>query len=226
MEPTKVDIDALATRFLECTPRLDGDGKRMSIGLYRLLAEGDPVLPRELATKVGLDEKRVHEMLRGWPGVFFDKQGRVQGYWGLTIAEMKHRFEVAGKTLYTWCAWDSLFLPEILQKTAQVSSSCPVTGVRIMLTVHPDRIEIVEPAETVMSFPGADRIECGEDVITNFCHFVHFFRSPGAASRWLEKHPGHLILSSDEALELARKKNALQYGVLEREPHRDELSPR
>ncbi len=38
-------------------------------------------------------------------------------YWGLAIAETKHRLEVDGRALYTWCAWDSLFLPEILQRT-------------------------------------------------------------------------------------------------------------
>ena len=214
METTKVDLDALAARFSECTPTLDADGKRISIALYRLLAEGEPVLVGELATKVGLDEKRVQAMLRSWPGVFFDKHGRIQGYWGLAIAEMKHRFEVAGKTLYTWCAWDSLFLPEILQQTAQVSSSCPVTGETIRLRVNPNEIETVDPPGMVMSFPRVDRMELGEDVVTNFCHFVHFFRSPEAANRWLEKHPGHLILSSDDAIALARKKNALQYGEL------------
>ena len=98
----------------------DADGKAISIVLYRLLEEGEPVRPGELATKVGLDEKLMQEKLRSWAGVFFDKQGRIQGYWGLAIAEMKHRFEVEGRTLYTWCAWDSLFLPEILQTTAQV----------------------------------------------------------------------------------------------------------
>jgi len=68
METTPVDIDALAARFLECTP----------------------LLPAELATQAGLHVERAEEMLRRWPGVFFDKQGRIQGYWGLAIAEMKH----------------------------------------------------------------------------------------------------------------------------------------
>ena len=214
METTKADIDALAARFFECMPSVDADGKRISIALYRFLAEGEPARPGELATKIGLDETLVQEKLQSWPGVLFDKQGSIQGYWGLAIAETKHRFEVEGRTLYTWCAWDSLFLPEILQKTARVSSSCPVTRETIQLRVSPNDIEIVEPADMVMSFPGVERMELGEDVVTNFCNFVHFFRSPDAANHWLEKHPGHLILSADDAFALARKKNALRYGEL------------
>lgn len=63
-----------------------------------------------------------------------------------------------------------------------------------------------------MSFPEAERMEIGEDVIASFCHFVHFFRSPSTGKEWLEQNPGHTLLSLDDALRLARKKNALQYG--------------
>ena len=59
METTKADIDALAARFFEYMPPVNADGKKISIALYRLLAEGEPVRPGELATKVRLDEKLV-----------------------------------------------------------------------------------------------------------------------------------------------------------------------
>jgi alkylmercury lyase len=41
---------------------------------------------------------------------------------------MHHRFEINGLTLWTWCAWDSLFIPEILAQTARVASRDPETG--------------------------------------------------------------------------------------------------
>jgi hypothetical protein len=31
----------------------------------------------------------------------------------LAATAMHHRFEVDGRALSTWCAWDSLFIPEI-----------------------------------------------------------------------------------------------------------------
>lgn len=214
MAVTNIDLDALAARFAEAAPRLDDDGRSLSLALYRLLAGAEPVPVSALATQTGLDDKLVRAKLESWPGVFFDDRGDIHGYWGLAIPEMKHRFEVAGKTLYTWCAWDSLFLPEILRQTAQVRSSCPVTGETIRLSVRPREIATVEPAETVVSFPTAERMELGEDVVANFCHFVHFFSLREAAGPWLEKNPGHVILSLEDALELARKKNALQFGAL------------
>src|SRR3989442_9036358 len=42
---------------------------------------------------------------------YTDKQGRIIGFGGLAVREMPHRFKVDGRTLYTWCAWDSLFIP-------------------------------------------------------------------------------------------------------------------
>jgi hypothetical protein len=37
----------------------------------------------------------------------------VLGFGGLAVAPMHHRLEVDGRTLWTRCAWDSLFVPEI-----------------------------------------------------------------------------------------------------------------
>src|SRR2546422_6561781 len=52
--------------------------------------------------------------------VYPDDEGRVLGFGGLAAAPMHHRLEVDGRTLWTWCAWDSLFIPEILGKRARV----------------------------------------------------------------------------------------------------------
>jgi alkylmercury lyase len=199
METTEVEIDALVARFIECAPRLSSEGKRIAIALYRCLAEGSPVRPDELAAKVGLEARLVQRRLRSWPGVIFDAQGNIQGYWGLSIPKTNHRFEVGGTTLYT-------------QKSASVRSTCPVTGEVVRLRVHPDEIESVDPADVVMSFPRVDCMALGEEIIANFCRFVHFFRSSEAARRWVSKETGHVILSLENAFALAWRKNTVQFG--------------
>src|SRR5712692_746548 len=35
-----------------------------------------------------------------------------------------------------------------------------------------------------------ERAKVEEDVVLNFCHYVHFFRSAEAAQSWLSQHPG------------------------------------
>jgi len=65
----------------------------------------------------------------------------VTGFWGLSLHETTHCLEVSGKTLYGWCAWDTLFIPELLGSTARIISICPVTGKEIQLTVSSTGIE-------------------------------------------------------------------------------------
>ena len=64
-------------------------------------------------------------MLAVWPGVFLDEAQRVIGFWGLALPEMQHRYRVGERQLYTWCAWDTVFITPILNQVAEVESRCP-----------------------------------------------------------------------------------------------------
>ena len=66
---------------------------------------------------------------KGWPGVFWDEQGRVVGFWGLAIPEMDHRFHAEnGKPMYAWCALDPFLIVPVIGRQARVASKDPVTG--------------------------------------------------------------------------------------------------
>jgi len=202
-------LGAFPTEFLN----LERDEQVASVALYRLLAAGCPVDPQRLAAAVGIPVQRIGEMLDGWPGVYRDDGGGVVGYWGLGLAEMDHRFEVVGGCeLFTWCAWDTLFIPEILGKAARVRSACPVSGLEIRLMVTPTGIEGVEPAGTSVSFLRPEDGKISEDVIGNFCRYVHFFCSEEAGLEWSAEYDGTFVLSLQEAYHIGKVKNLLQYG--------------
>ncbi len=101
----------LAEKIAGAMPDLNATEQRVAVAVYRLLAAGAPVSPAMVAQRIDLSPDHVGQMLKEWPGVFYDKQERVLGFWGLSLGEMPHRFRVEGKQLYTWCAWDSLFIP-------------------------------------------------------------------------------------------------------------------
>ncbi|MBI3023518.1 MAG: hypothetical protein HYY68_07325, partial [Thaumarchaeota archaeon] len=145
------------------------------------------------------------------PGVYYDDTRAVIGFWGLALPEMPHRFQVDGRTLYTWCAWDSLFIPEILRKTARVESTDPVTNEKISLVVEPEGVKELEPTDTVVSFLAPNRA-FDADIIQSFCHFVHFFGSRASGDRWSSEHKGTLLLSVDQAHELGRLTNTRNFG--------------
>jgi alkylmercury lyase len=209
---TKQAWDELVSTVVEVFPRLTSDEQRISLALYRLLAEGRPVVREALAARVELPPAQVDAVLRGWYGVYYDAAEAVIGYWGLTLSPGKHRFRVNGQTLYTWCAWDTLFIPQILGDVAEVESLCPASDDMIRLTVGPRGIAAADPANTMVSFVTPDRAQIKENVVLNFCHYVYFFRSAESAETWLAEHPDMRLLTLHEAWALGREKNAVQYG--------------
>jgi alkylmercury lyase len=124
---------------------------------------------------------------------------------------MHHKFEVGGRTLWTWCAWDALFIPAILGADALVESADPVSGVPVRLTVTRDRVASVEPRSAVISFllPDAEEFnKSAANVMAKFCHYGFFFTSMETGEYWTAKHPGTFLYAIDDAVEFARRLNA------------------
>lgn len=214
MKSERPNVEELARSLVNAFPKLDETEKRVALATYRRLARGVPASPEEIARDAGSDAEKVREILGGWPGVFTDDAHRVIGFWGLAIPKMKHGFEVDGVRLFTWCAWDTLFLPELLGKTARVESACETSGELVRLTVSPARVESAEPAAPWISFLTPDVWRIQQNVIQNFCHYVHFFRSSEDGEAWIAKTPGTFLLTLEDAFDLARQKNRLQFGAV------------
>ena len=192
--------------------------QRAAVTLYRELAKGRAVDATQLGRALGISAARGRALLQRdsiKPFVYFDDQGSVLGFGGLAAAPMYHRFEVDGRTLSTWCAWDSLFIPEILDRPARITSHDPETGEVIRLVVTPDRIESFEPHEVVVSFILPDSEVFGvtaANVMAKFCHFVFFFASRSSGERWIGRHTNTFLYSLDDAFALAKRINARNFG--------------
>jgi alkylmercury lyase len=212
-----IDTSELAEQVSCCTEDLDARDQRVQLKLFRLLAEGDPVEPERLAAQVALPDSEVRALLARWHGVHSDEAGRVVAFQGLSLVEAPHRFRVAGRELYTWCAWDTLFLPELIGRPAEVQSTCPTSGATVSLHASPEGPSEVSPSEAALSFirPGGS---FSEDTIASFCRFVHFFASPQAAEPWTRRHSGTFVISIEQGFEIGRRTNAAQLGAALTEP--------
>ena len=96
------NLDDITAVTLALFPALNSFEQRLSLELYRLLAEGEPVAPVMLAERLGVSVDLVHQVLDSWPAVFSDSQHRVVGYWGLSIPAAyasPHRLTVNGRRL-------------------------------------------------------------------------------------------------------------------------------
>jgi hypothetical protein len=103
-----------------------------------------------LAERVGVSVEIVDQILNRWPGVFSDAQRNIVGYWGLSIPTAyagPHHMEIDERVLSAWCAWDTLFLPQLLDKRVDVASMSPPPTATIKLIVAPAGVEYVDPAD-------------------------------------------------------------------------------
>lgn len=219
MNPKKrPSLDQYWDVLAELLPKLSKSDQRVALVLYRELAKGAPVSAEQLADALEVPIDGAKEILNVDPIkslVYSDEQGRVLGFGGLATASTHHQLEVDGRELWTWCAWDSLFIPELLGKTARVESQDPANGEIVRLTVSARGVESVEPEGAVVSFliPDAkDFKESASNLMANFCHFVFFFASRKSGEGWVADHQGTFLYSLDEASELARRLNAKMFG--------------
>jgi len=117
----------------------------------------------------------------------YDEQGNLVGS-GLTLVPTAHQLQVEQRTLFAWCAFDTLNYPVELHLSAQVTSRCPVTGSSIHLTVTPEQVLGLEPAESQVSLVVDVAGGCRHNVREDVCTYGHFFASLEAAFRWQAAH--------------------------------------
>jgi alkylmercury lyase len=173
-------VDKIATDVHKrLTP--EREQRRIFGQTLQLLANGCPVPPDDVATRLQVPPDKVTSTLRGF-GAEFDKDGNIVGV-GLTLVPTPHIYKIDSHKLYAWCAADTLSLPVILKQNAEIESSDPITGEKIHITVTPDRVEKVEPKTAVVSCVDPTNIRGSWD------HYVRFFSSPKTASKWIAEHP-------------------------------------
>jgi alkylmercury lyase len=213
-------IDHYWIAIADALPVLTSEEQRAALTLYQELAKGQPVGAQQLAAALNIPAAKAAELLQR-PSIkaltYPDEHGRVLGFGGLAAAPMHHIFRVDGRTLWTWCAWDSLFIPELLGATAHVESPDPESGEIVRLDVGPRGVTTVEPGTAVVSFLKPDATEFDKsaaNVMATFCNFVFFFASRESGDRWVAKHRGTFLFSVDEAVALARRLNAKVFGLV------------
>ncbi len=188
-----------ATRNQEIPP----ERARFQLTMTRLLAQGIPVSARQLAEGLGVPVESVatafQRLQQG--GCEFNDKGELIGA-ALTLTPTRHHFQVENVQMYAWCALDTLFLPAHIGKPACITSTCPVTGESIALTVTPDGVEMVTPPDTVLSIVTAQN--CTSGIEGTFCGQIHFFASRDAAKQWVGERDYFAILSVAEAFQLAQ----------------------
>jgi alkylmercury lyase len=171
--------------------------------LVRLIVQGHPVAPELLASRLHRELEEVRAVLGAHPELEYDAQGNLVGS-GLTLVPTAHQFQVEQRTLFAWCAFDTLTYPVELHLSAQVTSPCPVTGSSIQFIVTPEQVHDLDPGEAQVSLVLDVAAGCCDNVREDVCNYGHFFASRQAATSWQAAHPQVVILSVEEAYRVGK----------------------
>ena len=162
------------------------------------VTRGKPVAPATLQALLEVSQDELEQRLAKLPpDVEFDRAGNIVGL-EVTLVPTSHRFQIRGKVLYTWCAFDTVLFPPSLHVEAQVQSTCPVTGQPISFVAAPEGVvkDLLQASSVMSLIVSAERGDCTRDT---FCRQSLFFQSEQAASTFLAAHPDALLLSVEEA---------------------------
>src|SRR5258708_26482084 len=152
MPNTKLDEIIVALEATGLPDQFTPEVSRFVVHLLRQIAQGQPVtmarvqqIASDQDVYVNVVTSVIQQMCER------DQQGNVVGLIGLSQNDHAHKFRVNGHNLSTWCALDALFLPILLDQTAEVIDQCPVTHMPIHLTVSPHAVEQYKPDRIIVS---------------------------------------------------------------------------
>lgn len=203
---TPTHDDLLATWTGRATDRMVGERDPFTAAVLDRLADGLPADADHLATVTGLDHARVQQRIAEAAAAGYETRGGAIVGAALTLNPTPHQFRVRGHQLHTWCGFDALFLPLLLDESATVRSTCPVTGEQIRLEIESDgAVAHVEPAGTHVAIVGPEVASCcdttgpGSDV----CSQMPLLSSAQAGQTWLRGRTGVAVVDLDTAMQIA-----------------------
>ena len=202
----RLSLDVIAQRLSE---QLQCEQEDLCRSILHQVSRGKPLSKASLVTSLQISQNELEHRLARVPDTEFDHEGNIIG-WGVTLMPTRHRFQLDGKVLFTWCAFDTVLFPPSLGQAAQVSSTCPITEQPITFVATPEGVvKDVTPAHSVMSLIiPANRQEC---IRATFCEHSLFFSSEQAASSYLASHPEAVLLSIEEAATVGKSVAASRF---------------
>jgi alkylmercury lyase len=196
----RFSLDALAQRLSE---QLQCEQEDLCHSILHQVSRRKPLSKASLATELEISQEELEHRLTRVLDTEFDQEGNIVG-WGVTLMPTRHRFQLDGKVLFTWCAFDTVLFPPTLGQTAYVSSTCPSTEQSITFVATPEGVvRDLTPSHSVMSLIiPATHQDC---VRATFCEQSLFFASEQATSSYLASHPEAVLLSIEEAAGVGKR---------------------
>ena len=197
---SNVDPHVLADTLSKLFEAMPKEEANVFLTTQRLLLDGHPVAPAQIAARLQLPQETVTALLHQF-GVEWDADGNVVGF-GLSLTPTPHSYIINGRQFYVWCAGDAITFPILHKTSALIDSFDPISGEKIRLLGTPQEAKDVEPSTAVASWvPGTESFE---NIRATFCNFTNFFASVETAAQYVAQHPGLMIVPIDTVFQIGK----------------------
>ncbi|MCZ6900865.1 MAG: organomercurial lyase [Bacteroidetes bacterium] len=217
MEESQINTQNQLNDLLNLLPdqfiNLPENKRGLALEIYRRLGKGQPVSLDDLLADKEISLEEAKEFLDSSGGVFYNDDGDIVGFWGIAVQKMAHKIITDHQTVYGWCAWDALFIPQLLGEAATIESLSPTKEIiKLKLSEQGD---VLEGSKNIMvSFIEPDAGKMMENVVTNFCHYIFLFKDKSSGEEWVKQHEGTFLLPLQDVINLSKEKNQRQFGNL------------
>jgi len=191
---------------------------RLQVIALQLLSKGDHISRDRLAEAWDMPIEQVNaifEQASALGTLQLDDSGNMVGT-AISLVPSSHKFQIDGKNLYAWCAYDAIYAPGMIGSDAVVESVDPLTNESIQIKVSPNGITESEPEGVVTTVVGMDADARG-GAESPRCNQMHFFASEENARKWAADHPGVLIMTIGQLFDVVKEfqiEPASQMGLL------------
>jgi len=150
---------------------------------------GRPPEPAELegaARRHGITAGQALADLSAADVLGLDRQGRIRMAYPFSAAPTPHVVAIAGgPRVYSMCAIDALGIPAMLRTDAVITSSDPLTGEPVTVTIRGARANWEPPGAVV--FDGSTGCDGPSEQVC--CGYLNFFARAASARQWASQHP-------------------------------------
>lgn len=192
----RLSFDPATSQFENILNELSLNGSKK---IYAHLLKGKPLPVNLFAEQLRIDVDEAKKVLASYGEM--DNQGKVTGFLGLSLTPTQHKLIVKGKSLYTWCAADTILLPQFLSFSALIESKDPVSGQLIQLSVDKNFLDWTDPVPLYISW--VEKIDSCH-IRQSFCERSHFFASQETAAKWRKENADTRISNVEEYFTFSR----------------------
>ena len=180
MDTVNMDIGNLKQHF----DSLSDDEKAIRILTFSHILNGSQPTITELASESGLDELKVQRciaILCQHGTMTLDSNNNISGCHGLSLTTTRHRLNINGQQLFTWCAADAVGIAGVLKMDATIISKCAFCEMDLEIRLENGNVQQVSENNIRVWVVEADLcksiVACACPQMNFYCSEHHFAKA-------------------------------------------------